>query len=190
MRQSPLWTRSGGPLRRPEAASLATWPMRIDPIVGLSIWPGWCFVSIIRTLVPGQPVRLEVPPAPVEAPVAHACHVSGTKTRPTIRTKVDFTVVDYFVYAVALLLLASLALFVKTAIFDKRPQKTGLIMAVLAAPLFLIYYNDRWPFGAMNSAGDWVPYLRMRSLISPLKNFNGADVTFVSDVVPAAIIAG
>jgi hypothetical protein len=110
---------------------------------------------------------------------------------------VDFTVVDYFVYAVAVLLLASLALFVKTAIFDKRRQKTGLIMAVLAAPLYLIYYNDRWPFGQYvattvdGTVGKkWVPGLDMRSLISPLDNFNGADVAFTSDVVAAALVAG
>lgn len=102
----------------------------------------------------------------------------------------DFTVVDYFVYAVAVLLLVSVALFVKAAIFDKRPQKTGLIVAVLAVPLYLIYYNDRWPFGAKDGEGHWVSALRMRDAVSPLKNFNGADVNFSSDIVAAAIIAG
>ena len=52
---------------------------------------------------------------------------------------------NYLVYAVALLLLASVAIFVKAALFDKRPQKTGLILALLAIPLYLVYYNDRWP---------------------------------------------
>jgi hypothetical protein len=96
---------------------------------------------------------------------------------------------DYFVYAVALLLLVSVALFVKAAIFDRRPQKTGLIVAVLAVPLYLIYYNDRWPFGE-DRVGEWVPALRMRDLVKPLENFNGADIDFVSDIAPAAIIGG
>jgi hypothetical protein len=93
---------------------------------------------------------------------------------------VDFSVVDYFVYAVALLLLISVALFVKAALFDHRPQKTGLIVAVLAVPLYLIYYNDRWPFGT----------LPMRDLVSSLNKLQGADTRFTSDIAPAAILAG
>jgi hypothetical protein len=96
---------------------------------------------------------------------------------------------DYFVYAVALLLLVSVAMFVKAAVFDRRPQKTGLIVAVLAVPLYLIYYNDRWPFGVLEN-GKWVPALRMRDLVSPLNNLNGADISFTSDITPAAIIGG
>jgi hypothetical protein len=102
---------------------------------------------------------------------------------------VDFSVVDYFVYAVALLLVVSVALFVKAALFDRRPQKTGLIVAVLAVPLYLIYYNDRWPIGQLSEQEKWVPALRMRDLVSPLNNFNGADINFTSDIAPAAIIA-
>ena len=56
---------------------------------------------------------------------------------------------NYFVYAVAILLIISVALFVKAAIFDRRPQKTGLIAALLSVPLYMIYYNDRWPFGEL-----------------------------------------
>ncbi|HEX6872898.1 MAG TPA: hypothetical protein VF163_17515 [Micromonosporaceae bacterium] len=90
---------------------------------------------------------------------------------------------DFFVYAVALLLLVSVALFVKAAIFDRRPQKTGLIVLLLALPLYIIYFNDRWPKAQL---GD----LRLRELVAgPLKNFEGADIRFTSEVIPAAMIA-
>ncbi len=106
----------------------------------------------------------------------------------------NFTVVDYFVYAVALLLLVSLALFVKAVVFDKRPQKTGLIVTVITLPLYLIYYNDRWPFGALKvvdgkTTDTWVPNLHLREYV-PLGNFDGADLAFQSHVVPGAMIAG
>jgi hypothetical protein len=100
---------------------------------------------------------------------------------------VDFTVVDYVLYAVALLLLVSLALFVKAVFFDKRPQKTGLIVTVITLPLYLIYYNDRWPFGE-KVQGKWVANLQLRDRVLP--DINGADLNFASHVVPAAIIAG
>ena len=88
--------------------------------------------------------------------------------------------VNYFIYAVAALLLISVGLYVKAALFGRRPQKTGLIMALLALPLYMIYYNDRWPsaFGQ----------LRMREAVSPLKQIQGADVNFTSDIAPALII--
>jgi hypothetical protein len=91
-------------------------------------------------------------------------------------------VVNYFIYAVAALLLISVGLYVKAALFSRRPQKTGLIMALLAIPLYMIYYNDRWPtqFGE----------LRMREAVSPLKRLNGADINFTSDIAPALIICG
>ncbi len=87
---------------------------------------------------------------------------------------------DYFVYAVAILLLISVALFIKVALFDRRPQKTGLIASLLAVPLFMIYYNDRWPFG----------HLQMREIVSPLNRLKNANIDFKSDIVPAAMIAG
>ena len=59
--------------------------------------------------------------------------------------------------------------------------RCSLIMALLALPLYMIYYNDRWPtqFGE----------LRMREAVSPLKRLNGADVNFTSDIAPALIIS-
>jgi len=84
------------------------------------------------------------------------------------------------VYAVAILLLGSVILFIKAALFDHRPQKIGLLYALLAVPLYLVYYNDRWPFK---------PELHMRDLAKPLDNFQGANSNFVSDVAPAAMLA-
>jgi hypothetical protein len=49
-------------------------------------------------------------------------------------------------------------------------------------PLYLVYYNDRWP----TAWGE----LRMRGLAEPLKNYTPqADVNFVSDIAPAGMIA-
>src|SRR4051812_34782678 len=88
----------------------------------------------------------------------------------------------YLVYAVALLLLASVVLFIKAAIFDKRPQKTGLLLALLAIPLYLVYYNDRWP----KEWGD----LRMRDAVKPLSQISAAaNPAFVSDIMPAILVA-
>ncbi len=88
---------------------------------------------------------------------------------------------NYVVYAIALLLLVAVALFVKVVFFDKRPQKVGLLFILLAVPLYLVYYNDRWPtfWGELN----------MRSLATPLENYTPqADVNFVSDIAPAGIV--
>jgi hypothetical protein len=85
------------------------------------------------------------------------------------------------VYAVAVLLVVSVVVFIKAALFDHRPQKLGLLLAVLAAPLYLVYYNDRWPkqFGT----------LRMRDAVKPLNNLDGANSNFRSAVAPAIILA-
>jgi hypothetical protein len=88
---------------------------------------------------------------------------------------------DYLVYAIAVLLLLAVALFVKVVFFDKRPQKIGLLFILLAVPLYLVYYNDRWP----TSWG----VLQMRGLAKPLENYTPqADVNFVSDIAPAGIV--
>lgn len=97
------------------------------------------------------------------------------------------------VYAVALLLLLSVALFIKVAIFSKRPQKIGLIYAVLALPLFAIYYADRipyWPAPEVNGEPDLSEHpVREWSLLW-LERFQGANIGFVSDFAPAVIVAG
>jgi len=87
---------------------------------------------------------------------------------------------DILVYAVAVLLVASIALFIKAALFDRRPQKVGLLYSLLAAPLYLIYYDDRWPFGdiLMREAVEWLPKVE------------GADTAFRSDLAPAAMVGG
>jgi hypothetical protein len=87
--------------------------------------------------------------------------------------------VEYFVYAVAVLLVVSVGLFVKTALFSRRPQKTGLLFMLLAVPLYMVYYADRWPFG----------HLPMRDLVSGLGNRQGADFNFESDIAPAAVVS-
>jgi hypothetical protein len=97
-------------------------------------------------------------------------------------------------YAVAVLLLLAVALFVKVAIFSKRPQKIGLIYAVLAVPLFVIYYADRIPFWPAPLKADGTPNLadhpaREWALLW-LNRFQGANIGFVSDFAPAAIVAG
>jgi hypothetical protein len=87
--------------------------------------------------------------------------------------------VDYLVYAVAFLLLGSVAMFIKHAIFNRRPQKVGLVFAILAVPLFAIYYSDRSPWNVDD----------LRRALDPLKNMNGADLQFESDISPALILA-
>ncbi|MGE5829357.1 MAG: hypothetical protein ACM30G_13525 [Micromonosporaceae bacterium] len=87
---------------------------------------------------------------------------------------------EYFVYAVAALLVVSVGLFVKAALFSRRPQKTGLLFMLLAMPLYMVYYADRWPFG----------HLPMRDLVSSgLANRQGADFQFESDIAPAAVLS-
>lgn len=92
-------------------------------------------------------------------------------------------ITDWLVYFVAVLLLASLVLYIKVALFDRRPQKIGLIYVLLAVPLYVIYYADRWPkaFGTLP--------LDPRDSLAPLENVEGADTAFVSDVAPAFMVA-
>lgn len=87
---------------------------------------------------------------------------------------------DYFVYAVGILLLCSLALFIKHAIFNKRPQKIGLIFAVLAVPLFVVYYSDRSPWD--------IDQVRTTTLDPLTRIGKDADITFESDISPAIVL--
>src|SRR5215813_5295755 len=94
----------------------------------------------------------------------------------------------YLVYAVAVLLLASVAIFIKAALFDRRPQKTGLILSLLAIPLYLVYYNDRFNdlwHQLVNSDTS----LRMREIVQPLGRISGANPDFASDIMPAGLVA-
>src|SRR5215831_10643372 len=95
----------------------------------------------------------------------------------------------YLVYAVALLLLASVAIFIKAALFDKRPQKTGLILSLLAIPLYLVYYNDRftdlWHDYVNKDTG-----LRFRDVVEPLGRITTrGNPHFASDIMPAGLVA-
>jgi hypothetical protein len=92
------------------------------------------------------------------------------------------------VYAVALLLLASVAIFIKAALFDKRPQKTGLILAVLAIPLYVVYYNDRFN-DLWHQLVNQNNSLQMRDIVKPLGRIAGANPNFASDIAPAGLVA-
>lgn len=97
---------------------------------------------------------------------------------------------NYFVYAVSLLLLASVAIFVKTALFDRRPQKFGLILSLLAIPLYLVYYNDRFNDLIHGLFGNTYGQLRMRDVVRPLDTVgHNANSHFASDIAPAALVA-
>jgi hypothetical protein len=94
-------------------------------------------------------------------------------------------ITSYFVFAVGVLLLAAVFLFVKVVFFDKRPQKLGLLFILLAVPLYLVYYDDRF-----NELLPETNQLRMRPLAGELlKNYSSqADVEFNSDVAPALMV--
>ena len=76
-------------------------------------------------------------------------------------------------------MLISVVLFIKAALFDKRPQKIGLIAILLSLPLYLTFFADRLPFGdhvGQGIDGDPAAALsrRCRSLLTrsatPLEN--------------------
>jgi hypothetical protein len=90
--------------------------------------------------------------------------------------------VTYFVYAVAAFVLLAVALFIKTAIFDRRPQKTGLFFSLLAIPLLLIYYEDTW-------VKLWPTLDIRRWVLTPFKGY-GINPDFKSLALPGIIIIG
>jgi hypothetical protein len=103
----------------------------------------------------------------------------GVECRGTTPVEKDYQV-TYFVYAVALLLLISLAIFVKVVVFDRRPQKTGLFFSLLAIPLLLIYYQDKWT--------DLFPGLKIREwVLSPFDRYN-IHKDFQAALLPGFII--
>jgi hypothetical protein len=63
---------------------------------------------------------------------------------PAKPTTLPLDVTTWVVYAVAVLLLVSLLLFIKVVFFNRRPQKMALVFILLAAPLYLVYYDDRF----------------------------------------------
>jgi hypothetical protein len=90
--------------------------------------------------------------------------------------------VTYFVYAVSAFVLLAVALFIKTAIFDRRPQKTGLFFSLLAIPLLLIYYQDTW-------VKLWPTLDIRRWVLTPFKGY-GINPAFKSLTLPGIIIIG
>lgn len=99
---------------------------------------------------------------------------------------VTLDITTYVVFAVALLLLTSVILFIKVVFFNKRPQKMALIFMLLAVPLYLIYYDDRIRL---------IPgfdRFEMRSWAGPLVSRWSAterfDANFNSDITPAIMV--
>jgi hypothetical protein len=94
-------------------------------------------------------------------------------------------VTTYVVYAVALLLLASVIVFIKVVFFNKRPQKMALVFMLLAIPLYLVYYDDRFRavFGADFRARSWVG-----PLVERYRQTANFDPDFHSDISPAIMV--
>jgi hypothetical protein len=82
-------------------------------------------------------------------------------------------------YVVPLLLIGSVLLFSKAVFYNRRPQRLGLLLAVLAVPLFALYYNDRPPFTAVS----------LRQYLSPIAGISHGHIDFMSIVWPAIAIA-
>jgi hypothetical protein len=91
-------------------------------------------------------------------------------------------VLKYFVYAVAVFLLISIAMFVKTVFFNRRPQKMGLFFSLLAVPLLLIYYQDIW-------RQLWHTLDIRKWVLSPLSGY-GIKADFPSVALPGIFIIG
>ncbi len=94
-------------------------------------------------------------------------------------------VTTWVVYAVGLLLLAAVILFIKVVFFNKRPQKLGLFFILLAVPLYLVYYDDRF-------RNIFTESFEARTWLGPLVNQYSAtarfDADFHSDITPAIMV--
>src|SRR5262245_60960876 len=100
--------------------------------------------------------------------------------------KAPLDITTWVVFAVAALLLVSLILFIKVAIFNRRPQKLALVFILLATPLYLIYYDDRFRaiFGDDFKVRNWA-----RPLIDKLPSGGGKfNPNFTSDITPAIMV--
>jgi hypothetical protein len=110
---------------------------------------------------------------------------AGPAPQPSVPYVAPMNVTTYVVYAVALLLLIAVILFIKVVFFNKRPQKLGLLFIVLAVPLYLIYYDDQ--------IRNIIPRFEARSWAGPLVNRYSAtqqfDSNFQSDIAPAIMLA-
>jgi hypothetical protein len=93
-------------------------------------------------------------------------------------------VTTWVVYAVALLMLAAVIVFIKVVIFNRRPQKLALIFTLLAVPLYLIYYDDQ--------IRHLIPRFEARNWAGPIVERYSAtekfDPNFTSDISPAIMV--
>jgi hypothetical protein len=94
-------------------------------------------------------------------------------------------ITTYVVFAVALLLLTSVVLFIKVVFFNKRPQKMALVFMLLAVPLYLVYYDDRFRniFTDAFEARSW-----LGPLVSQWSATERFDADFQSDITPAIMV--
>ncbi len=97
----------------------------------------------------------------------------------------NLDVTTWFVYGVALLLLAAVILFIKVVFFNKRPQKLALVFVLLTVPLYLVYYDDRFRalFGEDFRARSWV-----RGLVERYRQTADFNPDFHSDISPAILV--
>jgi len=118
---------------------------------------------------------------------AYVGSVAAPATEPAAETvwKAPLDVTTWVVYAVALLLLASVIVFIKVVFFNKRPQKFALVFMLLAIPLYLVYYDDRFRaiFGDDFKARSWV-----RGLVERYGQTANFDPDFRSDISPAIMV--
>ncbi|HEY7222080.1 MAG TPA: hypothetical protein VH561_00430 [Micromonosporaceae bacterium] len=93
-------------------------------------------------------------------------------------------ITSYVVYAVALLLLVAVILFIKVVFFNRRPQKLGLLFILLSVPLYLIYYDDQ--------IRHLLPGFKARDWAGPIVERYSAtekfDPNFSSDITPAIMV--
>jgi hypothetical protein len=86
-----------------------------------------------------------------------------------------------FTYPLLVLLVVSVVLFAKHILVNKRRRQwPGLGMAILAVPLFALYYNDTAPFHEYP----------LRAVVKPLAALAHGNADFMSRPVPMAMIGG
>jgi hypothetical protein len=82
-------------------------------------------------------------------------------------------------FAVPLLMVGSVVFFAKAALYNRRRQKIGLLLAALAVPMFVLYYSDREPFLGLG----------FRQILEPISQLDNGDPNFRSSDIPAMAIA-
>jgi hypothetical protein len=113
-----------------------------------------------------------------------ASNVAAAATNDELYTA-PMNITTYVVFAVALLLLVSVIVFIKVVFFNRRSQKLGLVFILLAVPLYLVYYDDQFRniFGDQFKARNWAGPL--------VENWSATqkfDANFHSDIAPAILL--